>query len=174
MPGRNFPGLFWYLECNFIAEFSSIKRHNQTLIWHSPPSLPMQRCALISQGLAENLWSFNTWIGLDWWIETMAVKTRADSSFFPGSWESRIISNIWSSWMTSAFCPFLWFVFVWGQCVSLPFLFPLKKTQTKSNRNLRQTPWPMHHFSLEFTHSQLFLRSFKNICYQCLLLLRFL
>lgn len=27
----------------------------------------------------------------------------------------------------------------------------------------------MHHFSLEFTHSQIFLRSFKNICYQHLL-----
>lgn len=29
----------------------------------------------------------------------------------------------------------------------------------------------MRHFSLEFTHSQFFLRSFKNICYQCLHLL---
>lgn len=146
----NFHGVFQYLGCTFIAESSPFKRHDQTLVWQSFPSLAVQGRPLISQGSTENLWSFNTWIAMDWWMETMAVKTRADSSFFPGCWEGRIISNIWSSWIISAFYPFF-VVFFGGDSVCPCLLFSLQKTQTKTNRYWRQNPLP-----LEFTHAQVF------------------
>lgn len=69
---EKFPCFFFIFRVHLHSRIFPSKKAGSNFDWQSPPSLPMQGWALISQGSAENLWSINSelsWIsGWKQWL----------------------------------------------------------------------------------------------------------